>query len=364
LLEDSGWELRGARWSHAFLCLEAAHQLAQQASDEVAQPAVASALAFLDGSQPTRERPLDPELAPARGFDFEGSVRRDDLPAAEAALIALSDRSELERRWFDLALSNLEGWGHRPLMALATWRLGLQLEAPRGWLLRAGLRHWLPWEEERGLDLALGSQPAGGGAGAGEAMVASAEQVSAEGIGTAILEGQGPTAVAAALSQGADVAAIGDGILRAACRSFAALPELRQLHGVTLARAVVTAVTNHGASPTPALPSLAHFVAEGWAAARRSGRIIAGAEHPELGSPGSPAEPEIAVQLCRREATPNFGHLIKLVEASSALPSLMAQGQGDQWAGEILRAAQRKATPYRRVWATVRRHMDLRPESF
>ena len=28
MLIDSGWDLRGAQWSHAFLALEAAHELA------------------------------------------------------------------------------------------------------------------------------------------------------------------------------------------------------------------------------------------------------------------------------------------------------------------------------------------------
>ena len=72
LLVESGWELRGARWSHAFLCLEAAHRLARSERSELAQPAVVAALAFLDGSSPTRDRPLDPALSGGGGEEGSG----------------------------------------------------------------------------------------------------------------------------------------------------------------------------------------------------------------------------------------------------------------------------------------------------
>jgi hypothetical protein len=356
LLKDSGWELRGARWSHAFLALEAAHQLALSMPTDIAEPAVAGALAFLDGSSPTRGRPLDPQVEGQDRDLFETAILRSDLTVADSALVDLMDQPDLERRWFSIALTNFEGWGHRSLIAMATWRLAAHLDLPKGWLLRAGLRNWIPWDGEPELVVARRDE------GPGVAVrLPSDSGTLAEAVGTSILTGNGAQAVADALAQGTPAAPVVDGILRAACRSCSALPELRQIHSVTLSRAVAEAVLFHGSDPDLALPRLAAFVGEGWQLALKSGRIVPGQDAPELGSPGSPPEDGLAAGLCRREATPNFGHLIKLVEVTSSLPGLMAPEEGERWAGAVLRAAEGKATRYRRVWATVVRHRAENP---
>jgi len=179
----------------------------------------------------------------------------------------------------------------------------------------------------------------------------------AESIANAVLAGCGPSFVSSALAAGVSSSTIVEGITQAACHVFSALPELRQLHGVTVSRAVGEGVLFHRASPRVALVELARFVGLGWSSAQRSGRILPGREVSHLIEPGLDFDPEISLLLCQREATPNFGHLIKLVDAASALPALMSPGLGERWAGEVLRAASRKATPYRRVWATVQRHL-------
>lgn len=353
LLECSGWELRGARWSHAFLALEAAHQLALVAPDEVAEPAVTGALAFLDGSVPTRQRPLDPALSGIAPSGFEAAVRRGDLEGAESALVALSEAphlrsSDLEKRWFSLAASNVEGWGHRSLMAMSTWRLEAAGDFPKGWLLRAGLRHWLPWEPESE------SNAAAPGTAPGPIASVSIPDF----VGTAVLTGCGPDAVTSVLRDGAAPAQVVDGLLQAACRSFSALPELRQLHSVTVGRALAEAVLYHGVPAEFALPRFAAFVAEGWQLGLRSQRVPTAAAAPVLGEPeaedGGDLD-DLAAVLCRRDATPNFGHLIKLVEASYALRGLMSEGLGERWVVEVFRFAESKATRYGRVWATVAR---------
>ena len=38
LLESSAWDLQGARWTHAFLCLDAARNLAVSGPEELARP--------------------------------------------------------------------------------------------------------------------------------------------------------------------------------------------------------------------------------------------------------------------------------------------------------------------------------------
>ena len=58
-------------------------------------------------------------------------------------------------------------------------------------------------------------------------------------------------------------------------------------------------------------------------------------------------------QLCERDATPNFGHLVKLTEASLGIRRMLGDGPAEVWATEILRAGLRRGTPWRRVWATV-----------
>ena len=353
LLEGSAWELRGARWSHAFLTLEAAHQLALVAPGQVSEPAVTGALSFLDGSVPTRERPLDPALGGLNPSDLETSVRGGDFVAAEAALVSLVESSGvessgLEERWFSLAASNLEGWGHRSLIAMSTWRLELGADFPKGWLLRAALRHWLPWEAESELNSAA----------SGPAPPRLASLSIPEYVGTAVLTGSGPAAVGLALREGAPPARVIDGLLRAACRSFTALPELRQLHSITVGRALAEAVFDHGVPAQFALPRLASFVARGWQLALRSQRVPVAAATAVLGEPEIPDGADLddlAAVLCRRDATPNFGHLIKLVEASYALRQLMEERAGERWVYEVLRFAEHKATRYRRVWGTVAR---------
>jgi hypothetical protein len=356
LLESSAWDLQGARWTHAFLCLDAARNLAVSGPEELARPAVSSALAFLDGSSPTRGRPLDASLTGAEPGRLEEWVYSGDLCRAESSLIALLPEADIERRWFDLSLSNLEGWGHRALTGSACWRLEQALDVESGRLLRAGLRQWLPWEEDRSADWtseqsgpSLGSIPVG-------------EEEQALWIANKVLQGVGARAVAHGLECGWSSESVLDGILRSSCRIFAALPELRQLHGVTVGRTFAEAVLHHGAAAKTALPQLAWFVGDGWRLAQRSRRILPGQEKPELGAAGPAAAPGLDVSLCSREATPNFGHLIKLVDAVRALPSLMSGDGGGRWGGDVLRAAERTATPYRRVWATVSRQMADRAE--
>lgn len=346
---DRSGDLRGARWSHAFLTLEAALRLAQSAPLDVAFPATVNALAFLDGSDPTRTRGLGESLADVRGSELAEAVRGGDLPRSESAALALARDSQLEGPWFELATSNLEGWGHRPLVALAVWRLRELLPSEEERLIRGGLRHWIPWE--LGPPLA-----AGGPLGPEEARQldsASSPSELAEAVANLLLQGQGVEAVQRALATSESTQAVADGLLRAACRVFSALPELRQLHGVTVGRAVVEAVLRRGAPADPALILLANFIGEGWSLALKSGRVLPEHSSRRLGSPGPPGEAQLAVGLCQREATPNFGHLIKLVEASQGLGGLMEAEAASGWAAEVLRAASRKATPWRRVWATV-----------
>ena len=351
LLQASEWDLQGARWTHAFLCLEAARSLSLGGREELARPAVASALAFLDGAKPTRGRPLDPNLVGGDPSRLEDWVYGGDLRRAESALIALLPEADFEKRWFNIALSNLEGWGHRALTALACWRLEHALQVEPGWLFRAGLRQWLPWEEDRTANSSVVQRNSSLGA------MPSREEEQGIWIANKVLQGVGAAAVSHGLECGWSSESVIDGILRSACRIFAALPELRQLHGVTVGRAYAEAVLHHGAAAKDALPKLAGFVGDGWRMAQRSRRIMPGQEKSELGVPGPVAERGMDVSLCCREATPNFGHLIKLVDAVGALPSLMSDDGGARWGGDVLRAAQRTATPYRRVWATVSRQM-------
>ena len=349
VLARGGGDLRGARWSHAFLALEAAAELARACPREVALPAVVNALAFLDDSEPTRSRPLGLADGPGDPVEFEAAVVRSDLAEAEAQAVALDRDGRLEPVWFRLAASNLEGWGHRSLIALALWRLRPHLRDERERLIRAGLRHWIPWEvvpppppAESLPQEAIGrlKQSAGG---PGVPIV----------LANLLLEGHGESATGYCLSQGWAVTRVADGLLRAACRIFCALPELRQLHAVTVGRALVQAVLHHGLAPSPTLEHVARFVGESWVLALKSGRVLVPDRVRKLGAPaGCDDSGRLLVELCQYDATPNFGHLIKLVEASVALQSLGTDAELARWSSSVLAAAHRKATPWRRVWAT------------
>ncbi|MEE2830400.1 MAG: hypothetical protein VX498_14525 [Myxococcota bacterium] len=348
-LDRSQGDLRGARWCHAFLALEAAGELAAHCPAEIALPAVVNALVFLESSEPTRFRASPDESRPADPEAFAHAVCRGDLPEAEAHALALDRAGELEQPWFQLASSNLAGWGHRPLIGLATWRLRSRLPEESERLVRAGLRHWIPWEQLRG---ERGAAPlSSASAKRLEACSAGEEFVTA--LSEVLLAGEGDGVVGHALEQGRSPTELVDALLRTACRVFAALPELRQLHGVTVTRALGEAVLDRAAPAATVLRSAALFVVEGWLLALKSGRVLPEAAHYRLGVPTEGPEASLMKELCERDATPNFGHLVKLTEASLGLRSMLGDGPAQAWATEILRAGLRKGTPWRRVWATV-----------
>ena len=347
MLIESGWDLRGAQWSHAFLALEAAHELALLRPGPIGAAAVAGALVLLDGSTSTRNRPYEPGLVSGAPEELEDAVLVSDLGRAERSLSAAVFTDDFESRWFDLALSNFEGWGHRPLMAFHSWRLQESLKAPPGWVLRAALAHGIPWDV---LAEREGSSAAG------------VRVTTSSGFAEAILRLEGRPAAERALVDGVPAATLIEGLLLAACRIFSALPQLRQLHGVTVSRACGAAILHHGAE-APALVPLTGFVEEGWREALASGRVRAAQRNPVLGAPWREAIEDAERQLVERDATPNFGHQIKLVEACGGLDELMDPELARLWCTEVLSAALEKATPWRRVWVSLRRHMDEDSES-
>ena len=347
MLIESGWDLRGAQWSHAFLALEAAHELALLRSESIGAAAVAGALVLLDGSTSTRSRPYQPALEPGIPEDLEEAVLDSDLGRAERSLSAAFFAGDFESRWFDLALSNFEGWGHRPLMAFHSWRLQESLRAPPGWLFRAAVAHGIPWDLHRERQ---GSSAAG------------AKVTTSSDFAESILRLEGRATTERALADGVPAALLVEGLLLSACRIFSALPQLRQLHGVTVSRACGAAILHHGAGAA-ALVRLTGFVEEGWREALASGRVRVPQRTPVLGTPWRAKVEDAEAQLVERDATPNFGHQIKLVEACGGLDELMDPALARLWSREVLSAALEKATPWRRVWASLCRHLDEDSES-
>ncbi len=323
--------LRGARWTHALLALATASSLGDRLGDDVGLPAIVSALHFLCGSRPGPARPERPRFVPSTRI-----------------------------AWFEAGVgAGLGGWGHHPIVARTAWDLTERFPHLADDVRTACVAHWTPPEREArppARSPASGPAPEPGTTAPPlpSSGVERAARVSEARV-REVLAGEAEETFAAALDDGEPPIELAAAAAVAAARACAVMAGLRQVHGVTVSRALLEAVTVEGLDVRPAVLGAARFVADGWRAALASGRVAGRLRDPRRHRPISPddATSEVYARLAAPlELTLSWGHPLKLVDACRDLAQRLPEDQ-HEWLTSALEGSSRTWPESKRPWLQV-----------